>query len=255
MVFTNGSRAIRGNDAQWRGYYDIVQQRSELEYKEHVGVRGIISLFAKLYHCRSTFSLSMRGNHEQRVCDQTSDHDNKPIYCQRKTKPSQQLSPPRPALQPTPPKKAFVLTTGALVLVIIFLHQLLVMWRLRRGYLVVEQARKDEADTRASCTTHVGEHLLKRGHCHGHYVAQDNYGGGDGRETCFTQAIAFWLCRGFRRWLQETRSGWGIICGVGTSPRSPFEYCVDGGSTRVDLERVGEHDENDDGGFADGGGD
>lgn len=97
----------------------------------------------------------MRRNYEQRVRDQTSDHDDEPINRKGKTKPSQQFSPPWSALQPASTKKALVLATRLVVLVIIFLHQLLVMWRLRRGYLVVEQAGKDEADARASCTAHV----------------------------------------------------------------------------------------------------
>ena len=36
---------------------------------------------------------------------------------------------------------------------------------------------------------------------------------------------------------------------------SPFEDRVDGGAAGVDLEGVGEHDEDDDSGFADCGGD
>lgn len=45
------------------------------------------------------------------------------------------------------------------------------------------------------------------------------------------------------------------MSGVRTPRRPPFQYRVDGGSAWVDLERVGEHDENDDGGFANGRGD
>ena len=105
-------------------------------------------------------SLSMRRNHEQRVRDQTSDHDNNSVDRQGKTKPPQQFSPPRPALQPTSAKKALVLAARTIVFVV-FLDELLVMWRLRRGHLVVEQAGKDEADACASCTAHVRKHLLE----------------------------------------------------------------------------------------------
>ena len=43
--------------------------------------------------------------------------------------------------------------------------------------------------------------------------------------------------------------------GVGASDGSPFKDGVDACSARVDLERVGEHDKDNDGGFADGGAD
>lgn len=194
----------------------------------------------------------MRRHHKHGIRDQTSDHDNESIDRHRKTKPPQHFPPPRPTFQPASAKKALVLTSRPIVLVIIFLHQLLVMWRLGRRYFVVEQSGKDEADACASCTAHVCKHRLKRRHCHSHDVAQDNDGGCDGGESCVPHAIAFRLCRGFSRWLQETGSGWRVICGVGTPPRPPFQYCVNGGSTWVNLERVGKHDENHDGGFANG---
>ena len=103
----------------------------------------------------------MRCNHKECVRDQTSDHDNEPIDCKRKTQPAQQLSPPWSVLQPISAKETFILTARPIVLIVIFFHQLLVMWRLGRGDLIVEQSRKDETDAGTSGASHVREHLFE----------------------------------------------------------------------------------------------
>ena len=103
----------------------------------------------------------MRCSHKDRVRDQTSDHDNESINCKRKTQSPQQLSAPWSVLQSISAKETFVFTTRPIVLIVIFFHQLLVMWRLGRGYLIVEQPRKDETDAGASGASHVREHLFE----------------------------------------------------------------------------------------------
>lgn len=136
-----------------------------------------------------------------------------------------------------------------------------------RGDLVVEDAGQDKADGRTASAADICKNLFERRDSHGRNIAEHDDNSGDDGEA----ELAHWL--GLRL---KGRNGSTIRFG-GTKKRStvlargrrlsgtrtrrfrralgpPADYSVDGSSARVYLQRVREHDENDDGQATNSGG-
>lgn len=88
VVAWRAGHMFRGNgDRTMILYYYMFGLKTA--YREYAESRGVRGLFAKMYVYRQKTTLSMRRHYEQRVRDQTSDHDNDSIDRHRKTKPPQ----------------------------------------------------------------------------------------------------------------------------------------------------------------------
>lgn len=128
----------------------------------------------------------MRRNQES-IRTQTNNHNAKPINRQRQTHLPQQPRPPLPPRlrirntlqEPTP-----LHTTRLIIrLVIIFLHQPLMMWRLRVRDFVVKQTGQDEANGCAARAADISEDFLEGGDGHGDNVGENDDDGGEESET------------------------------------------------------------------------
>lgn len=145
--------------------------------------------------CKSTPRL-LRSK-EERVRDQADDHDDDAVDGETQAQLAQQGPAPLSAAAPAeeaaaaeragaPAQQTFgvlIPVVGDVIRLVVFLHEALVRVRLRGGDLVVEQARKDEADARAPRAAHVRQHGFQGRDRHGDDVAQDDDDRGDDGEA------------------------------------------------------------------------
>lgn len=194
---------------------------------------------------------SLMRSHQKGVRNQTSNHDADSINRQRKTQLPQQTPPPIPALMGIAHDITFRVRAIEFILVVLVLDKPLVVRRVWIRDLVVEQPGEDEGDGGGTGGADVREDLLQRGNGHGGDEGEDDE---DGRYDCEPQVAHFFrLAAGRGRASHQGVSARAVFA-LGSATWAPLEACVDTGTARVDLEWVGEHDQDYDCEAADGGG-
>ncbi|KAJ8113549.1 hypothetical protein OPT61_g4344 [Boeremia exigua] len=162
---------------------------------------------------------------------QTRHHNQQPVHRQPQRGIPQQPPPPIAIIVALATRAA--LDSGRkLNLVILVLDQALVVRRVRVRDLVIEEAGQDEGDGGGAGAADVREHEGQRGDGHGGDEGEHDEDGGDDGEAHVAHFGA-----GFGGRVADERAP-----GAG----------VEAGAAWVDLEWVGEHDEDDDGEAADG---
>ncbi len=138
------------------------------------------------------------------------------------------------------------------------------MWAVWRGNLVVEKAWQDEGDGGGTSGSDVGQDRVKRRDNHGDEVGQHHNKSGDDGKLEVTNDLNWspvgvqklWASRWVKKWsLTVWRLGHLGLAFGDIGGWSPVQDGDTGGSAWVALERVGEHDKNDNGELSNGGGD